>query len=158
MLIRILSLPLSVGWADLTIAITKLLLMKRITTQIVTLLLAYVLTISLVTAQTVSSSSNLSVFYPAGYDATQNTPSFAIQNEPVVNPGAQSGWKLNPTFSISGSNNIATVNCGTGVDFYGTGEVTGHYEETTPVLHYGTQITILMPRLVDNNCTNLIHG
>jgi len=99
--------------------------MKRITTQIVTLLLACVFTISSVAAQTVSSSSNLSIFYPAGYDATQNTPSFAIQNEPVVNPGAQSGWKLNPTFSTSGSNNIATVNCGTGVDFYGTGEVTG---------------------------------
>jgi len=99
--------------------------MKKLTTPIVTLLLVCILTISSVAAQTVSSSSNLSVFYPAAYDATQNTPSFAIQNEPVVTPGAQSGWRLNPTFSISGSNNIATINCGTGVDFYGTGEVTG---------------------------------
>jgi alpha-glucosidase len=99
--------------------------MKRITTSIVTLLLAHILTISSLTAQTVTSTGNLSIFYPAAYDPTQNTPSFAIQNEPAVNPGSQSGWKLNPVFSIAGSNNIATIKCGTGVDFYGTGEVTG---------------------------------
>jgi alpha-glucosidase len=110
----------------ITIAITKLLLMKKITTKIVTLLLVPILVISSLKAQTVSSTSNLSIFYPAGYDATQNTPSFAIQNEPIVTAGAQSGWKLNPVFSVSGSNAVATVNCGTGIDFYGTGEVTGN--------------------------------
>jgi len=99
--------------------------MKKITTKIVTLLLVPALVISSLKAQTVSSTSNLSIFYPAGYDATQNTPSFAIQNEPVVTAGAQPGWKLNPVFSVSGSNAVATVNCGTGIDFYGTGEVTG---------------------------------
>jgi len=99
--------------------------MKKITTSIVSLLLAYVFTISSVTAQTVFSSRNLAVFYPAGYDSTQNTPSFAIQNEPVVSAGLPTGWKLNPGFSVAGSNTVATVNCGTGVDFYGTGEVTG---------------------------------
>jgi|GEM_PF-68999 alpha-glucosidase len=101
--------------------------MKKITTSIVTLLLAHILTISTLTAQTNFSTAtgNLAIFYPAGYDATQNTPSFAIQNEPVVTTGLPGGWKLNPAFSTSGSNTIAKVNCGTGIDFYGTGEVTG---------------------------------
>ncbi|HXB13436.1 MAG TPA: TIM-barrel domain-containing protein, partial [Bacteroidia bacterium] len=99
--------------------------MRKITTPIVTLLLAHILIISALKAQTVSSTSNLSIFYPAGYDATQNTPSFAIQNEPVVTAGAQPGWRLNPSFYVSGGNNCSSVSCGTGVDFYGTGEVTG---------------------------------
>jgi alpha-glucosidase len=101
--------------------------MKKITTSIVTLLLAHILTIFSLSAQTTFSTTpgNLAIFYPAGYNVTQNTPSFAIQNEPVVTAGLPGGWKLNPAFSTSGSNTIAKVNCGTGIDFYGTGEVTG---------------------------------
>ena len=71
-----------------------------------------------------STNDSIAIFYPKAFDATQTMPSFAVNNEPIVQAGIPTGWKIIPVFSKTSDKTIATVNCGT-ADFYGTGEVTG---------------------------------
>jgi len=78
-------------------------------------------------AQSSYSNDSFVVFYPNNYDPTQTQPSFAIQNEPVVQPGIPANWILTPSFYVNSSGqNSALLYCGSKVDFYGTGEVTGN--------------------------------
>ncbi len=73
------------------------------------------------------SNDSLCIFYPSGYDSTQMLPSFAIQQEPVVQSGIPAGWKLTSVFyKNTSSQNCAVINCGSNTDFYGTGEVIGN--------------------------------
>ena len=71
------------------------------------------------------TNDKVAVFYPNGYDAKQHLPSPIFENEPfAVNP-LESDWKVRPVFTTYGGRNVATFNVEDGVDFYGTGEVTG---------------------------------
>jgi alpha-glucosidase len=101
--------------------------MKKIAIYIASLLFVYITGISSLAAQSIYSNDSLVVFYPANYDSTQTQPSFAIQNEPVVQAGIPPNWPLAPSFYVNGSGqNCASLYCGSKVDFYGTGEVTGN--------------------------------
>ena len=110
--------------------------MKKNITIVFTFLLLYFVANSFLIAQTsYSTKDSIAIFYPIGFDSTQTMPSFAISNEPTVQAGIPSEWKIKPVFSTASSKNIAIINCGT-ADFYGTGEVTG------PLRRNNTSITL----------------
>jgi alpha-glucosidase len=99
--------------------------MRKKITKVFTFLFLYFAYNSILIAQTnYSTKDSIAIFYPNAFEASQTLPSFAINKEPIVQPGIPAGWKVTPVFSKAFEKNIATLNCGT-ADFYGTGEVTG---------------------------------
>ncbi len=69
--------------------------------------------------------SDIAVFYPKDYDATQHQPSpIFVQEPPAIMP-VNAAWQLRPVFTERDGKHIATIHVGSGVDLYGTGEVTG---------------------------------
>ena len=69
--------------------------------------------------------SDIAVFYPKDYDATQHQPSpIFVQEPPAIMP-VNATWQLRPVFTERDGKHIATIHVGSGVDLYGTGEVTG---------------------------------
>ena len=71
------------------------------------------------------SDDSIAVYYPAGYDAKQHQPSPIFVREPLALSPLPADWRLKVVFSQNNGKQIATIHTGTGVDFYGTGEVTG---------------------------------
>ena len=71
------------------------------------------------------TDKGVAVFYPSGYDATQHEPSPIFVNELKSAGDVPSEWNLSPEFSISGGKNVVRIPVGKGVDFYGSGEVSG---------------------------------
>ncbi len=72
------------------------------------------------------TKDGVAVFYPERYDAAMHSPSPIFENEPTAILPLSADWKLRPQFSTSSDGrSVATINVGTGVDLYGTGEVTG---------------------------------
>src|SRR5690606_10363172 len=100
--------------------------MRKIIQLPLVLFIIFLMNVDQAGAQSTFSTNDLSVFYPAMYDPTQHSPSFSIQNEPVVDSGLPLNWQLVPSFynNINGKK-TAAVYCGKNIDFYGTGEVTG---------------------------------
>ena len=68
---------------------------------------------------------NVSVFYPANYDAKAHQPSFALLKEPTSIGEIPANWGLKPNFYSRNAKNIAALPISKGVSLYGTGEVTG---------------------------------
>ena len=71
------------------------------------------------------TNDKVAVFYPKNYDAKQHQPSPIFEHEPSALNALDADWKVRPVFTTFGGRNVATVNVEDGVDFYGTGEVTG---------------------------------
>lgn len=68
---------------------------------------------------------NVSVFYPANYDASAHQPSFALIKEPTAIGKVPNNWELRPSFYSKDAKSIATLPIAKGTDLYGTGENTG---------------------------------
>ncbi len=68
----------------------------------------------------------IAIFYPENYIPRLQEPSFALIKKPKKTAPLNSHWKLRVKFDSIQSNNIATIKVDDNVDFYGTGEVTGH--------------------------------
>ena len=68
---------------------------------------------------------NVSIFYPAHYDAKPHQPSFALLKEPKAMGEIPATWTLKPTFYSKNGKTIATLPIAKGTSLYGTGEVTG---------------------------------
>ena len=71
------------------------------------------------------SEDRVATFYPAHYDAVQHQPSPIFEREPTAILPLPSDWVLRVAFSERDGKQIATIPVEQGVDFYGTGEVTG---------------------------------
>ena len=71
------------------------------------------------------SEDRVATFYPAHYDAAQHQPSPIFEREPAAILPLPSDWVLRVAFSERDGKQIATIPVEQGVDFYGTGEVTG---------------------------------
>jgi alpha-glucosidase len=71
------------------------------------------------------AGDGIAVFYPAGFDSTQTLPSFMIESDLLPQEAVPAGWKVVPLFKIEDGRSVAEIACEPGVDFYGTGEVTG---------------------------------
>ena len=71
------------------------------------------------------SEDRVATFYPAHYDAVQHQPSPIFEREPTAILPLPSDWALRVMFSERDGKQIATIPVEQGVDFYGTGEVTG---------------------------------
>jgi len=69
--------------------------------------------------------NNVSVFYPANYDAKAHQPSFALLKEPKVVGPIPAGWGLRPLFYALEGKTVATLPIARGTSLYGTGETTG---------------------------------
>ncbi|MBQ9668467.1 MAG: DUF5110 domain-containing protein [Prevotella sp.] len=72
-----------------------------------------------------TADGSTAVFYPDHYDASQHAPSPIFEHEPTAILPLKADWQLRPVFSVADGRSVATVEVGTGVDLYGTGEVTG---------------------------------
>ena len=70
-------------------------------------------------------SEDVAVFYPKDYDASQHSPSPIFIRDLAPMGQVPSDWNVRPIFSLSAGKSIATIKVEEGVDFYGTGEVTG---------------------------------
>ena len=70
------------------------------------------------------SDDSIAVYYPAGYEAKQHQPSPIFVREPLALSPLPADWRLKVVFSQNNGKQIATIHTGTGVDLYGTGEVT----------------------------------
>ena len=68
---------------------------------------------------------NVSVFYPANYNAKAHQPSFALLKEPKVIGEVPTNWKLKPDFYSKDGKTVAVLPIASGTSLYGTGEVTG---------------------------------
>lgn len=68
---------------------------------------------------------NVSIFYPAHYDAKANQPSFALLKEPKEIGNVPQNWGLKPTFYLKNSKSIASFQIAKGTSLYGTGEIKG---------------------------------
>ena len=68
---------------------------------------------------------NVSVFYPANYDAKPHQPSFALLKKPKPIGNIPSNWTLTPDFYKKEGKTIAALAIAKGTSLYGTGEVTG---------------------------------
>ena len=78
------------------------------------------------TKQTMSNcENNVNIYYPAGYDKSSHTPSFAILNEPSQLKKVLDSSSLKVSFSELSERQVAQVSFGSNVDLYGTGEVMG---------------------------------
>lgn len=67
----------------------------------------------------------IAVFYPADFDSTQTLPSLMIEKKLVPRSDVPSDWKIVPQFRVEGGKSVVEIPYGSGVDLYGTGEVTG---------------------------------
>jgi alpha-glucosidase len=67
----------------------------------------------------------IAVFYPADFDSTLTLPSFIIEQELLPQKAIPVNWKIVPEFEIQNGKSVVEVPCGSSVDLYGTGEVTG---------------------------------
>lgn len=70
-------------------------------------------------------AKNVSVFYPANYNAKANQPSFALLKEPKDIGSIPANWKLKPHFYSKAGKTLATFPISKGTSLYGTGEVKG---------------------------------
>ena len=78
------------------------------------------------TKQTIiNCENNVNIYYPAGYDKSSHTPSFAILNEPSQLKKVLDSSSLKVSFSELSERQVAQVSFGSNVDLYGTGEVMG---------------------------------
>ncbi len=68
---------------------------------------------------------NAAIFYPANYDAQENLPSFAFENEPEEIGKIQKGWKVQPVFFQEKNRTGFIIPIESGTSLYGTGEVMG---------------------------------
>lgn len=68
---------------------------------------------------------NISVFYPANYDARAHQPSFALFKEPKVLGQVPSNWKQRPDFYTKNGKTVAALPVPKGTSLYGTGETKG---------------------------------
>lgn len=81
---------------------------------------------NLVTGQTGKLiGNNVSIFYPANYDAKAHQPSFALLKEPKAIGIIPQSWTLKPVFYSKNAKTIATLPILKGTSLYGTGENTG---------------------------------
>jgi alpha-glucosidase len=71
------------------------------------------------------AGGGIAVFYPAGFDSTQTLPSFMTERDLLPQEAVPAGWKVLPLFRVEDGRSVAEITCDPGVDFYGTGEVTG---------------------------------
>ena len=76
-------------------------------------------------AALMTADRKVAAFYPEGYDATQHQPSPIFEQEPTAIMPLSADWQLRPRFEQRDGHSMATIAVGTGVDLYGTGEVTG---------------------------------
>jgi alpha-glucosidase len=67
----------------------------------------------------------IAVFYPADFDSLQTLPSLVMEKELLPQKAVPSDWKIVPEFKTEDGKSIAEIPCGSDVDLYGTGEVTG---------------------------------
>lgn len=90
------------------------------------LLFALSLTSLLTFAQTsYLAGTDVAVFQPKDYDATQHLPSMILQRDLVFKADVPADWTLHPAFSANDSLTVAEINVGD-ADLYGTGEVYGN--------------------------------
>jgi len=81
---------------------------------------------NLVTGQTGKLiGNNVSIFYPANYDAKAHQPSFALLKEPKAVGITPQSWSLKPVFYSENGKTTATLPIFKGTSLYGTGENTG---------------------------------
>lgn len=71
------------------------------------------------------AGDGVAVFYPAGYDAANHSPSPVFLHDLAPIAPLPDDWSVRPVFAQADGKSIATVDAGEGIDFYGTGEVTG---------------------------------
>ena len=68
---------------------------------------------------------NISIFYPANYDAQAHQPSFALLKEPRSVGNVPVDWDLKPLFYKKDGMTYVTLPIAKGTSLYGTGETTG---------------------------------
>jgi len=69
--------------------------------------------------------NNISIFYPANYDAQAHQPSFALLKEPRSVGNVPVDWDLKPLFYKKDGMTYVTLPIAKGTSLYGTGETTG---------------------------------
>ena len=69
--------------------------------------------------------NNISIFYPANYDAQEHQPSFALLKEPRSVGNVPVDWDLKPLFYKKDGMTYVTLPIAKGTSLYGTGETTG---------------------------------
>ncbi|MDR3652095.1 MAG: glycoside hydrolase family 31 protein [Paludibacter sp.] len=68
---------------------------------------------------------DVSIFYPAHYNAKENQPSFALLKEPKPMGNVPKNWKIKPDFYSKDGKTIVALPIAKGTDLYGTGENVG---------------------------------
>lgn len=95
-------------------------------TRITLLIFLFLTVISVSFSQTSFIAGNgIAVFYPADFDSSQTLPSLIFEKDLVPQEALPAGWKTKPEFETENGKFIVEISCGSDVDLYGTGEVTG---------------------------------
>lgn len=71
------------------------------------------------------TGEDIAVFYPAGYDAANHSPSPIFLRDLAPSGEISGEWSIVPQFSLKEGKSVARIPVDGNVDFYGTGEVAG---------------------------------